>query len=799
VSAAVSHDATLSPTGSAATDEPSRRIHRIDARALVWLLGAGTATWLGMAIFAPGDGGAHATIPATLWLRVLAGTAMLVPTTILLVRRSREAQYDRELWRPIALAGCLVAAGFVGQTILVALGDAQSSNGPAWQSLPFGTAILLAGPCIYWGLVEWNRIRIALSDPADWLNGLTAVLAMVAVANLVVRGSGSSLARWPWWQLQAWLVGVATAVVLLGAAVTVAMLGRVLRDSRPWWICGALTAILVTQLASVGMDSPTGYGGWSQSGWLVAIAIIAWLSVWQRAIPPLAEGATTMSRTIGMMVVLATSAITLAVDCEIGNAPGSRLTAVYAFAAFAGASTQAIRIIRELSQLAQTRQEARTDELTGAANRRALLTHLQAAVASELSVCLLLVDLDRFKDVNDRHGHAIGDELLREVSRRLELCLPAHGLLARLGGDEFAVALETANLVDATLLADAILDAVSTVTEIDGRQLSIGASVGIAALSRMPDAPTEEIDSGELLRRADVAMYVAKQDGSGFSVYHSAVDVAKRERSTRLEELTTVLASPSPTDFGGELVVYYQAQLDADSREIVGAEALVRWQHPRLGLLGPDAFLDLAEDHGLMGRLTDRVLQDACAQAVRWRDMGTPLRVAVNVSTSSLSDPDLLPLVDGALDSAGLHPSALTLEITETTLMTDPEWCLETTRQIAARGIGVSIDDYGTGYSSLTYLSDLPATELKLDRSLTARVAADKRTAAIVAGTVELAHRLDLRLVAEGVEDEPTLNALRALHCDEVQGYLFGKPGPAQLLDDQLARPTSRLRLLAGR
>jgi EAL domain-containing protein (putative c-di-GMP-specific phosphodiesterase class I) len=164
-----------------------------------------------------------------------------------------------------------------------------------------------------------------------------------------------------------------------------------------------------------------------------------------------------------------------------------------------------------------------------------------------------------------------------------------------------------------------------------------------------------------------------------------------------------------------------------------------------------------------------------------------------------LSDPELLPMVDAALDGSGLHPSGLTLEITETTLMTDPAWCLETTRQIAARGIGVSIDDYGTGYSSLAYLSDLPATELKLDRSLTVRVAADKRTAAVVAGTVELAHRLDLRLVAEGVEDEATMALLVDLCCDQVQGFLFGRPGPAHLLDGHLGRLSTPLRLLAER
>jgi diguanylate cyclase len=469
-----------------------------------------------------------------------------------------------------------------------------------------------------------------------------------------------------------------------------------------------------------------------------------------------------------MMVILAVSVVTLAVDNELGNAPGSHVTTLYAILAIAGSSVQSVRIIRDLSQLAQTRQEARTDELTGTANRRALLARLEAAVSRPGGVCLLLIDLDRFKDVNDQHGHTIGDGLLRAVSRRLERLMPSDGLLARLGGDEFAVLLETDKAQNATILALALVDAISMDVEVDGRRLSIGASIGIAACRTDGDPLVDGIRGGELLRRADVAMYVAKESGSGVSVYHASVDAAILERLMRLDELSVVLADTATRQQRGELVVYYQPQLDADTRRIVGVEALVRWQHPRLGLIGPDGFLALAEDNGLMGQLTAHVLHEACAQAVRWRETGNPLRIAVNLSTSSLTDPDLLPLIDRALATSGLQPGALTVEITETTLMSDPE------------------------YSSLAYLSDLPATELKLDRSLTARVATDKRTAAVVAGTVELAHRLDLRLVAEGVEDEATLTALRALNCDEVQGYLFGKPGPAHLLDAMLALPIQR-------
>ncbi len=229
----------------------------------------------------------------------------------------------------------------------------------------------------------------------------------------------------------------------------------------------------------------------------------------------------------------------------------------------------------------------------------------------------------------------------------------------------------------------------------------------------------------------------------------------------------------------GEIAVHFQPQLDARSGAVAGAECLVRWQHPVHGLLAPAAFLDIAERHGLMADLTAVVLRQACAEAVRWAAEGHPLRLAVNLSTSSLGHPDLLPTVDRALADTGLDPSRLVLEITETMLMSDPEGALRVTRSIAERGIGISIDDFGTGYSSLAYLHDLPVIELKLDRSFTSRVATEHRTARIVASTVDLAHGLGLRLVAEGVEDEVTLRVLADLGCDETQGYLHARPMPA--------------------
>ncbi|NAZ87886.1 putative bifunctional diguanylate cyclase/phosphodiesterase, partial [Kineococcus indalonis] len=285
----------------------------------------------------------------------------------------------------------------------------------------------------------------------------------------------------------------------------------------------------------------------------------------------------------------------------------------------------------------------------------------------------------------------------------------------------------------------------------------------------------------ELLRQADAAMYVAKRAGGGVAVYDEAVDRRARERLQLLEELRAGIAA-------GQLVAHYQPQVDVRTGRVVGVEALVRWEHPVRGTVMPAAFLELAEERGLMAHVTEAVLRQAVAQAVRWRAAGHPLRIAVNVATSCLLNPALPALVREVVDGAGLDPAALVVEITETTLMRDPERSRRTIGELLAVGAAVSIDDYGTGYSSLAYLRDLPAVELKLDRAFTGRVAADERSAAIVASTADLAHSLGMRLLAEGVEDAATLRRLGELGVDETQGYHHCRPVPAAQLLEWLER-----------
>ncbi|MBF5082486.1 bifunctional diguanylate cyclase/phosphodiesterase [Quadrisphaera sp. INWT6] len=480
------------------------------------------------------------------------------------------------------------------------------------------------------------------------------------------------------------------------------------------------------------------------------------------------------------------------------------------------------------------------DELTGLADRAALTCALSAALtpgegpcadafpADDLSlVALLLVDLDAFRELNDRFGHGAGDVLLRRTADRIAACAPESALVARLGGDEFAVLLRGSEAAQARRVADELAAAISAPAPEDGAGWRTTASIGLAfddgpldddeelwvdpaqpgdgaaegdladGLDELPDVPAAPADAREveltpaedLLRRVEVAMYSAKATGGGVRLYDPAHDLAARERALLAEELRAALSEGGELDRSAtaQLVVHYQPQVEASTGEVGGLEALVRWRHPRHGLVSPEVFLEIVEEQGLVTSLTERVLRTALLDARQWHDAGHRVRIAVNVSSSCLTSPALLPMVDAALEESGVEPSLLVVEVTETVLMAEPHQALATARRLRARGVQLSIDDYGTGYSSLSYLSDLPATELKLDRAFTLRVASDPAIEAIVATTVDLAHRLGLRLVVEGVEDEVALAAVVAAGADETQGYLHARPAPAASVPAWLA------------
>ncbi len=435
---------------------------------------------------------------------------------------------------------------------------------------------------------------------------------------------------------------------------------------------------------------------------------------------------------------------------------------------------------------------ATTDHLTGLANRERFRTRVEERIASaELTnetFAVMLIDLDRFKEINDTIGHHYGDELLRELGPRLAACVGPDGLVARLGGDEFAV-LPGGPADDADALERIAMGLIGRVQEpfvVDELTLEVGASVGISRF------PVDGDDPHALLRRADVAMYAAKESHSGCKLYAAELDHHSVRRLNVLSDFRRALASD-------EIVVHYQPIVDLDGSAVRGAEGLVRWQHPELGLLPPGDFIQVVEQSGLIGPLTQHVLERSIAQCAGWRRAGQALSVSVNLSVRNLLDRNLPREIERLLSVYRLPADALQLEITESMIMSDPDRALETIARLSELGVHLSVDDFGTGYSSLANLKRLPIDELKIDRSFVSLMMHDESDLIIVRSTINLGHDLGLKVIAEGVEDELTLKRLAALGCDLAQGYHVSRPMPPEVFGAWLdeARDEPALGVLA--
>jgi len=419
--------------------------------------------------------------------------------------------------------------------------------------------------------------------------------------------------------------------------------------------------------------------------------------------------------------------------------------------------------------------QAQHDALTGLPNRLLLADRFAQALAPAAQVesptGLLLIDLDRFKDINDSLGHHVGDALLIQVAGRLTAALRVTDTVARLGGDEFAVLLpQVDGMSGALVAAEKIRAALEPPFSVGGVELSVEASIGAVTSDQ------HGTDSVELLQRADIAMYAAKRKGGRAVAFSPADQTSSSARLSLLGELRGALTA-------GELVLHYQPKIGLTDGELCGVEALVRWQHPRLGLLPPVEFLPAAEHTGLINPLTRYVLDAALAQGRRWIDQGRPLCIAVNLSARNLLQDDLADQVGALLTRHGVPAELLQLELTESAIMVEPDRARERLGELAALGVQISLDDFGAGYTSLGQLKDLPISQLKVDRSFIATMAQDPSSALIVQSIVDLGHHLGLTTIAEGVETAADVEALRRYGCDAAQGYYLSRPIPAAALD----------------
>ncbi|MGW5635021.1 putative bifunctional diguanylate cyclase/phosphodiesterase [Streptomyces sp. NPDC003832] len=658
------------------------------------------------------------------------------------------------------------------------LTDHESERHLSWPALP-AAVVAAAGFVLGAGFYRAFTGSHALF-PSGTVGWALAVLTGIIVGHLVALG------RARWWGGTGSGAALTLAVLLLFGwvpagmvSLTVVVLVGVARRHR--WRQGALQGSVdilgiaagALVLAAFGRV-PSVEDPWSPATWTfytvpgVVLAAAAYLLVSRTLLwylhAPRGKGLPTVARTALVRQGLVAVAL-------LGIAP---LVCVVAMAEPILLPLFAVPLIALDSTLWMARaraEEQLRDPLTGLPNRQWLLeriwTALDDAERIEARSALMLIDLDRFRSVNDTLGHLAGDRLLLQIADRLRLALPRGAEAARLGGDEFAVLLPVADsTTSATRVARSLVADLSSPLDLDGLTLVLEASAGVAVF------PDHALDAEGLLRRADVAMYQAKRDRTGVEVYESKRDSNTPDRLGLLGDLRRALDAH-------EVQLHYQPKVRFDG-QVAGLEALVRWVHPERGKVPPDEFIAIAESSGLMPYLTEYVLDTALAQVARWRAQGLHVPVAVNVSPRDVHTPGFAGSVAARLARHGVPAGSLQLEITEHVLLEDPQRAADTLAGLTGHGVKMSLDDFGTGYSSLVHLRRLPVSELKIDRSFVARLAVDTEDAEIVRCTVDLAHSLGLLVVAEGVEDDETWERLRDLGCDAVQGWLVAAAMPPE-------------------
>ena len=568
--------------------------------------------------------------------------------------------------------------------------------------------------------------------------------------------------------------GTRTALRLVGLAFCAVLVGDVLRN----------VAVRVPAVA----ETPHLVDGW----WLLAYLLLGAafvhpsMATFGRAPLEVREPEhlnVAQVTTLGV-IALALPAVLLA-EVALGREPDVLAVGVASVAVIALVCVRLVVVAHRMrEQSAALRRLAGTDSLTGLANGVAFAAALRmrlGAAGEGSRVAVVLVGLDRCTEIADTLGYRIGDGLLRAAAERLRACVGDEGIAARMGGEAFAVLVEVdADDTDALAWATRIRAALATPFTVSEGEVTVDALGGVGV------APDDGADVDELLQRADVALVAARARSDRVARYSG--------RMSSDGALTPHLATELPAALAaGQVVVHFQPQVEVSTGRVRGVEALVRWQHPVHGLLPPAAFVPAAERTGLIRPLTRYVLDRALAQAAEWRAEGRDLAVSVNLSAHDLLDPETVARVGDVLGRHGLEPGSLELEITETMAMVDPERSLGVLRGLAHLGVVLSVDDYGTGYSSLAYLQRLPVQRLKIDRSFVMGVVEDGPSAAIVRSTIELARNLGMTVVAEGVEDDATLMVLRDMGCDAAQGFGLGRPVPAARVPELIGTVEARV------
>jgi len=711
----------------------------------------------------------HAAVADTWYLEILED-AIYVLAGLAVGARAALIRKDRWAWALLSIGLLSYAAGNI---LAIGVVTFPSAADALWLPLyPLG----------YASIVLLLRQKAQRWHASMWLDGLVAALGVSAVAVALVLAPFLRATDGAFLPVAVNL-SYPIADLLMLALVVAAFATMGWRPSAKWWLLafgwGAFVVADTVLLVQVAHDSFV-VGSWVDNVWLIGVVPMA-MAAWMRPSRDTKPSAPARWLLLAVPATFTMIGVGLLVKGSLQDSKSPTLVVVLCAATIVAALVRMSLTFREVQALGDARRQARTDDLTELGNRRFFLEQLDLVTNKTGSVecaAVLLIDLDSFKDVNDSYGHHTGDQLLRMIGPRLRGALRDGDTLTRMGGDEFGIVLHDADAARAADVARTMRDQLREPFVLVGMPLHVEASIGISLFPEHGETPSM------LLQHADVAMYEAKRGQLGYTIFDPARDGGSRHRLEMLEELRVALRSD-------QLVMHYQPKLDLGSGAISGVEALVRWEHPTRGLLFPDSFLPIAERAGLMGLLARQVLEKSLRDLASWRAQNHRLSVAVNLSVSNLQDVELPQQVELLLAIHGIPAKALVLEITENILMADAERSGQVLDRLRAIGVLLSVDDYGTGYSSLAYLQALPVDELKLDRSFVTHMSSDPRAATIVRSTIELSHQLGMLMVAEGVEDAAALQMLREAGCDVAQGYHVARPMPAEQLTQWLTDPTS--------